>query len=129
MVFYKERAIFLDGAFQLEKMINQGVFKIYHYRLTNPFTQVLALTAIYLKLPLKVVLFAYSINFIFFFAGIYWAIVRWFKNDYLGWVQIFFFTLLVLDSFYFLPPDLYQGSALLLLWWAILLDDPAMKKK
>ncbi|MFT4664405.1 MAG: hypothetical protein ACI8YQ_004671 [Polaribacter sp.] len=129
IVFYKERAIFLDGAFQLEKLINQGTFKIYHYRLTNPFTQILALSAIYLKLPLKIVLIGYSINFILFFGGIHYAIVRWCKNDFLGWVHLFFFTLMVLDSFYFLPPELYQGSALLLLWWAILLKDPNLENK
>ncbi len=128
MVFYKERAIFLDGALQVEKLINLRVFKIYHYRLTNPLTQVLALGAVYLQLPLKAVLFAYSINFILLFGGIYWLIVGWLKNDYLGWALVFFFTLMVLDSFYFLPPELYQGSAMLLLWWAVVLRYPAMKK-
>ncbi len=129
IVFYKERAIFLDGAFQLCKMINEGQFKIYHYRLTNPLTQILALSAIYFKLPLKIVLLAYSVNFILLFGFIYHAIVRWCKNDYLGWVLIFFFTLIVLDSFYFLPPELYQGAAFMLLWFAILLHDPLMGKR
>ena len=129
VIFYKERAVFLDGAFQICKMINEGQFKIYHYRLTNPLTQILALAAIYLKLPLKIVLLAYSINFILLFGLIYHAIVRWCKNDYLGWVLIFFFTLTVLDSFYFLPPELYQGAAFMLLWFALLLRDPLMEKR
>jgi hypothetical protein len=126
IVFYKERAIFLDGAFQLEILINQKQLQIYHYRLTNPLTQVLALGALYLKLPLKFVLVAYSINFILLFAGIYYIIVKYCKNDFLGWVLLLFFTLMVLDSFYFLPPELYQGIAFLLLWWAILLKYPKL---
>ncbi len=128
IVFYKERVIFLDGAFQLYKLITQGEFKIFHYRLTNPLTQVLALGAIHLKLPLKWIMLAYSVNFILLFGFIYHAIVSWCKNDYLGWVLIFFFTLIVLDSFYFLPPELYQGAAFLLLWFAILLRDPLLRR-
>jgi len=72
---------------------------------------------------------AYSINFILLFGFIYHAIVSWCKNDLLGWVLIFFFTLITLDSFYFLPPELYQGAAFMLLWFAILLHDPLMKRR
>ena len=128
IIFYKERATFMDGGFQLVEIINEKSFKIYHNRPTHPFTQILALIAIYLKLPLKWVMMAFSINFILFFAGVYHLIVRYFKNDYLGWVQIFFFTLLVLDRFYFLTSELFQGMSLLCLWFAIILRFPDFKK-
>ena len=121
IIFYKERAVFLDGGFQLVEIINAKSFKIYHNRPTHPLTQILALMAIYLKLPLKWVMVAFSINFILFFAGIYHIIVRYLKNDFLGWVQLFFFTLLVLDRFYFLTSELFQGMSLLCLWFAVLL--------
>lgn len=76
IVFYKERATLMDGGFQLFELINGGEFGIYHYRLTNPLTQVLALTAVKLNLSLKLVMIAYSLNFILFFALIYHFISR-----------------------------------------------------
>lgn len=121
VVFYKERATFMDGGFQLTELINSEAFGIYHHRLTNPLTQILALAAIKMNLSLKVVLIAYSINFILFFALIYHFITSWCKNDFLGWTQIAFFTLLTTDSFYFLTPEFYQGMSLLLLWFAMIL--------
>jgi len=121
VVFYKERATFMDGGFQLVELINSGEFGIYHHRLTNPFTQLLAIAAIKMNLSLKLVMIAYSLNFILFFAFIYHLITGWCKNDFLGWTQIAFFTLLTTDSFYFLTPEFYQGMSLLLLWFAMIL--------
>ena len=121
VIFYKERATFMDGGFQLTELINSGELGIYHHRLTNPLTQILALAAIKLNLSLKVVMIAYSLNFILFFALIYHLITTWCKNDFLAWTQIAFFTLLTTDSFYFLTPEFYQGMSLLLLWFAMIL--------
>lgn len=121
IVFYKERATFMDGGFQLVELINSGEFGIYHHRLSNPLTQILALAAIKMNLSLKIVMIAYSLNFILFFALIYHFITGWCKNDFLAWTQIAFFTLLTTDSFYFLTPEFYQGMSLLLLWFAMIL--------
>ena len=121
VAFYKERATFMDGGFQLTELINSGELGIYHHRLTNPLTQIMALIAIKMNLSLKVVMIAYSLNFIFFFALIYHFITTWCKNDFLAWTQISFFTLLTTDSFYFLTPEFYQGMSLLLLWFAMIL--------
>lgn len=128
IVFYKERATFMDGGFQLFELINSEEFGIYHYRLSNPLTQILALAAIKMNLSLKMVMIAYSVNFILFFALIYHFITGWCKNDFLGWTQIAFFTLLTTDSFYFLTPEFYQGMSLLLLWFAMILRFDFQKK-
>jgi len=124
IVFYKERATFMDGGFQLFDLINTERPSIHHYRLTNPLTQVLPLIGIKVGLSLKAVMVLYSINFIAFQAGLYTLIVRWCKNDFLGLVQIMFFTMMVTQSFYFLTPEYYQGMSILLLWFAILLRFP-----
>jgi len=128
VVFYKERATFMDGGFQLVELINNGEFGIYHHRLTNPLTQFMAFIAIKMNLSLKIVMIAYSLNFILFFAIIYHFITSWCKNDYLAWTQIAFFTLLATDSFYFLTPEFYQGMSLLLLWFAMILRFDFNKK-
>lgn len=129
VVFYRERAIFMDGAFQLVELINDPAPIIYHYRITNPLTHFLALLAVLLEWPLRWVLMAYSVNFVLFFGLVYVLIVRVLGNDFLGWVQLLFFTLLAVDSFYFLPPEFYQGISLLLLWLAILLRDPRLSNR
>jgi len=129
IIFYRERAIFMDGAFQLVELINNPAPIIYHYRITNPLTHFLAIFAILLELPLPWVLLAYSVNFVLFFGLVYWLITDVFHNDFLGWVQLLFFTLLVVDSFYFLPPEFYQGISLLLLLFAVLLQDAELRKR
>lgn len=128
IVFFKERAAFMDGAFQLVNLINTGEFSVHHYRLTNPLTQILAWLGVRFGLPLDYVMIGYSFNFILFHLFIYHLIVNWCKNDFLGLVQIGFFTLFVTQSFYFVPPEYYQGMSLLLLWTGILLQ-PAFRKK
>ena len=122
IIFFKERAAFMDGAFQLVNLINTGEFSIHHYRLTNPLTQIFAWLGVQLGLPLKYVMIGYSFNFILFHLFIYHLIVNWCKNDFLGLVQVGFFTLFVTQSFYFVPPEYYQGMSILLLWTGILLQ-------
>jgi hypothetical protein len=127
--FYQERAAFMDAAFQLVDLINTGQFSIHHYRLTNPLTQIFAWIGIKSGMPLKYIMIGYSVNFIVFHLIIYHLIVNWCKNHFLGLVQIGFFTLLVTQSFYFVPPEFYQGMSLLLLWTSILLQPTFRSKK
>jgi len=127
IVFYKERVAFMDGAFQLVDLINTEDFSIHHYRLTNPLTQIFAYLGVKLGLPLKYIMIGYSVNFILFHFIIYHLIIRWCKNDFLGLVQVGFFSIFVTQSFYFLPPEFYQGMSILLLWTAILLQ-PSFKE-
>lgn len=126
VLFYQERSIFIDSAFQLFELINTATFSIAQSRFSNVLTQILPVIAVKIGLPLKWVMMAYSINFILLFAFIYYLMVEVFKNDLLGWCQLLFFILLVHDGFYYVTPELYQGISLLLLCFAILLRFPAM---
>lgn len=129
VIFYQERATFMDGGFQLFELINSEDFGIYHYRLSNPVTQIFAWLAVKAGLPLKAVMLLYSLNFVVFFAFIYHLLVRWCKNDYLALTQVGFFTLLTSESFYFLTPEFYQGMSLLLLLFGLLLRYDLRKHK
>lgn len=111
----------MDGGFQLVELINTEQFGIYHYRLTNPLTQLLPLFAIKMEWSLKLVMQLYSLNFILLFALLYHLIVCVGRNDYLALTQIAFFSFFVSDTFYFVTPEFYQGMSLLLLWFAIAL--------
>ena len=93
--FYEERAIFIDGAFQLFEVLNYGSLQVYAYRFTSVLTQAVPLLISKLGLPLSWSLISYSVSFIILYGIIYHLIVHYLKNDLLGWAMIFFFSLLV----------------------------------
>jgi len=121
---YEERAIFMDGAFQLFEVLNYGSFQIYAYRFTSVLTQAVPLLFSKLGLPLQWSLLSYSVSFIILYGFIYHLIVRYLKNDFLGWTMIFFFSLLVFEAFYYPVAELKLGVAFVLLFFAILLKYP-----
>jgi len=122
VLYYEERAIFMDGAFQLFEVLNYGFFQIYAYRFTSVLTQAVPLLFSKLGLPLQWSLLSYSVSFIILYGFIYHLIVRYLKNDLLGWAMIFFFSLLVFESFYYPVAELKLGIAFVLLFFAILLN-------
>jgi len=123
ILFYEERVIFIDAAFQIFEVLNYGNFQIYAARFTSVITQSIPLLLSKLGLPLQWSLLSYSVSFIVLYGGIYHLIVRYLKNDLLGWSMIFFFSLLVFESFYYPVAELKLGIAFVLLFFAILLKD------
>jgi len=124
ILFYEERAIFIDGAFQLFEVLNYGSFQVYAFRFTSVLTQAVPLLISKLGLPLSWSLISYSVSFIVLYGFIYHLIVHYLKNDFLGWTMIFFFSLLIFESFYYPVAELKLGIALTLLFFAILLKYP-----
>jgi hypothetical protein len=117
-VFYRERAIFTDMAFQTVLMSSEGAFQVMVNRFGVVLVQALPLSAIKLGLPLQAVSMLYSLSFPLLYLGIYAAIVRGFRNDYLGWALVLLFTLMVYDGFYWPSSEQQQGLAFLLLFFA-----------
>lgn len=126
IVFYKERTIFTDAAFQAFHIIKKGGFKVFHGRFGNILVELLPLLAIKLKLSLKTVLILYSISYPLLFLIIYHIIVKYLKNEYMGMVLVFTFTLIVYDSFYFIQSEFYQGLAVLILYFSIIYRYPKL---
>jgi hypothetical protein len=124
ILFYQERAFFSDIAFQTFLMINEGSVQIMVNRFGAALIQLLPLLAIKAEAPLWLISMSYSASFPLLFLAIYWLIVRFFKNDYLGWVLVFLFTLIVFDAFYWATSEQQQGLAVLLLFFAYLLRYP-----
>ncbi len=115
---WRERALFMDASFQVFHMLLEERPLIYHYRFCNAFVQWLPLLAIKLKLPLAVVLWAYSFNVWLLYFAIWWILHYALDHQRLAWVWLLFLTLISLDSFYFIPPELFQGTGWLLVLWA-----------
>jgi hypothetical protein len=129
VVFFKERAFFMDAGFQLFNMINEECIQIYHYRFITAVPQILPYFLLQLNTPLWVLALAFSTSYILFFLLIYHLLVQYLKNIELGWVLIFLFTLISLDTFYHIQSEFYLGLALLLLSFGIILYDPFVEKK
>lgn len=126
-LFYRERAIFTDMAFQTVLMTGEGGFQVMVNRFGVVLVQALPLLAIKLGLPLKAVSMLYSLSFPLLFLGIYAAIVRGFRNVEMGLALVLLFTLMVYDGFYWPSSEQQQGLAFLLLFYAFLQRYPRMR--
>lgn len=125
-VFYRERSLFIDIAYQTFLMIKDGTVQVQVYRFGSAIVQILPLMAIKLGLPLQIVLLCYSLSFTLLFLLFYWIIVRGLKNEYLGWVLVFLFTLMVYDAFYWATSEYQQGLAFLLVVFAFVMRYPRL---
>lgn len=117
-VFFRERALFTDMAFQTVLMSSEGGFQIMVNRFGVVLVQALPLMAIQWGLPLKAVSLLYSLSFPLLFLGVYAAIVRGFRHEALGLSLVTLFTLMVYDAFYWPSSEQQQGLAFLLLFFA-----------
>ena len=71
MVFYKERTIFLDAAFNLFYIIKKGTFCIQSNRFGDFFSQLLPVITSRLGLSLNTVLRSYSTSFVIYYFSCY----------------------------------------------------------
>ncbi len=129
LFFYKERAFFMDAGFQLFNLINEETIQVYHYRFVTGVPQLLPFVLLKMSAPLWLLAASFSASYILFYALVYHLLVRWLKNDYLGWVLIFLFTLISLDTFYHIQSEFYLGLSLLLLTFGLVWRYPAMREK
>ena len=96
--------------------------------LEMPLHQLLPFTAFKLGLPLKWILILYSVSPVLLFGLIYHLLVKWLRNDALGWVLIFYLILISFDSFYYIQSGIYMGMALTLLVFGIVTRYPDLRK-
>lgn len=119
----------MDAGFQLFNLINEGSIQVYHSRFVTAIPQVPVFVLMKLKMPLWLLGTAFSASYILFFATIYHLLVKYLKNEFLGWALIFLFTLISLDTFYHMQSEFYLGLAFLLLAFGIVLHSPEIKWK
>lgn len=127
-VFYRERAWFLDIAYQTFLMINQGSVQVMVNRFGSAVVQLLPLSAIKLGAPLPVISLLYSISFPLLFLLFYFVTVRILRNELLGWAIVFVYTLLVYDAFYWATSEQQQGLGAVLVFFAYWLRFPRQEK-
>lgn len=126
-VFFRERALFTDMAFQTVLMSTDGDFQIMVNRFGVVLVQALPLLAIKIGLPLQAVSLLYSVSFPLLFLGVYALIVRVWKQEELGLSLVTLLTLMVYDAFYWPSSEQQQGLAFLLLFFAFAQRDLCFK--
>lgn len=127
-LFYRERAWFLDIAYQTVLMANEGTVQVMVNRFGSVVVQLLPLLAIKVGAPLSVVSFLYSISFPLLFLLFYWLTVKVLRNELLGWAIVFLYTLMVYDAFYWATSEQQQGLGAVLVFFAYWLRYPKQDK-
>jgi hypothetical protein len=127
-VFFKERTLFADIAYQTFLMIQEGGLQVQVFRFGSAIVHILPYLAIKALWPMEVILMLYSVSFTLLYLGLYLLITRWLKNDFLGLVLVFLFTLTVFDGFYWATSEFQQGLAFTLFFFAFLLRYPGLDK-
>lgn len=127
-IFYRERAWFLDIAYQTFLMVNEGSVQVMVNRFGSAIVQLLPLLAIKTGAPLTVVSLLYSVSFPFLFLVFYWLTVSVLRNEWLGWAIVFLYTLIVFDAFYWATSEQQQGLGAVLVFFAYWLRYPKQEK-
>lgn len=128
LVFYRERAFFMDAGFQLFNLINEGAVQVYHYRFVTAVPQIIPYLLLKMGAPLWALGMGFSAAYVLFYLLVYHLLVRYLKNDLLGWVLLFLFTLISFDTFYHIQSEFYLGLSLLLLSFGVVLRFPLLDK-
>lgn len=118
ILFYKERTVMFDTAFQLFSMLKDDNFAIQINRFGAVFTQIFPLLASKLGLPLYVVALLYSAGFIFFYATCFFIALLYLKDKEIALSILLFNTVMVVHSFYWIQCEAVQGIVITLLYMA-----------
>ena len=121
LIFYKERAFFMDAGFQLFNLINEQKIQVYHYRFVTAVPQVVPFLLMKTGAPLWALAMGFSAAYILFYFAIWHLLIRWLRCDGFGWVLLSLATLMTFDGFYHIQSEFNLGLALLLLAFGVVL--------
>lgn len=113
-VFYLERMTFMDMSFQTFHILRTGSLQIQSGRFGAAGTQVFPWLAQEIGLPLRGVLFTYSLGHVLYYYAIFALTVLWFRQWKWGVVLVLLSTLMTTHTFYWLS-EMPQGLAFLVL--------------
>jgi hypothetical protein len=120
VLFYKERTIFLDAAFNLFNIIKDNGFCIQHYRFGDVFSQLLPVLATKAGLGINTIFECYSVGYIVYYFTTYFICGSILKRYDLALVILLMNILFVSDTFYWMLSQLPQAIALLMVIFAII---------
>ena len=117
--FFLERTLYLDLPFHVYHYMEESSLFIQNRRFGAAVTQIVPLLAIKGHLPLLAVLRLYSLAFIVYYFAVYLINTYVLKNEYVGMITAFLFTLVASDSFFWAQSEYPQALAFLLLFFGL----------
>ncbi len=121
IVFYRERAFFMDAGFQLFNLINEQKIQVYHYRFVTAVPQVIPFLLMKMSAPFWALAMGFSAAYLLFYFAIWHLLVRYLRCEGLGWALLSLPTLMTFDGFYHIQSEFNLGLALLLLAFGVVL--------
>ena len=116
VLFFKDRTTFLDNAFQIFLLTQEGELILNANRWPAMFVQLLPLAGVKLGLGLKSILFLFSASYFLFHALIFVVIRTFLKDRQNAWLLLALLTLPVAHSFFWCNSELILGLSALVLW-------------
>ena len=124
--YYLERTVILDAAYQTFAMIFHDNLAIQVNRFGAAVTKWLPFVAYKWSWSLDTILRLYSVSFIVY-GGLLFGWLQWARNQKMALVLIFFYTLLVSHTFYWIQSEQLQGTAMTIWLFGLLLSGYPMK--
>ena len=118
-IYYQERTLFLDNAFQVFLMIVEGDIAVNAHRWPAVVIRLLPYLLIQIQAPLKVVLFSFSLSYFLFHFVIFVVIRYQLKNRTLALLQLATISLPVIHSFFWCNSEQNLAMSLLILTLAL----------
>jgi hypothetical protein len=112
--FYIERMLFSDAAHIFTTIVNTKRLSIIENRFGSFITQLFPLVGVWLKLPLKTLLFIYSVSFNTFFLASGFMLYRW-RQYGLVLLLGLYLTACATETFYWSNNEVHQGVCWMLL--------------
>ena len=120
IIYFKERIVFLDPAFQLSYMIRDGGFAIQINRFAAILTKIFPYLAIKFSLPAHSITLIYSMSFVIYNFVIFFVITRFIKSIKWALFLLLYNILMASHTFYWPAIELNQGVALMILYYSLL---------
>lgn len=118
ILFWKERMLFLDNAFQSFLLLKDGSIEVMVYRWPAALMRVLPWLALKSGFGLSFALILFSCSYAFFQLAIFVLLFKGLKSPFFALLHLLICTLPILDSFYWCSSEYVQGLSVLLIFFA-----------
>jgi hypothetical protein len=118
--FYQERTIILDPSFLVFSIARTGNFAIQANRFGAVVTQIFPWLGVHLHLPMKWILFFYSVGVVFYYFTCFFVVFKWLKNANLALAVLLINTFMVSYTFWWMQIEFAQGIAMSMVFLAFM---------
>ena len=121
LIFWRERTMMLDAAFQSFGIINKGTLAIQVQRFGAAFVQFFPLLTLKLGFSLKTVLMSYSLAFVVFHWFCFFICDKVLKYKDLALSVLLWYVLMTAHTFYWIQNEVIQGISLVFVYFGLLI--------